>query len=102
MAGKHPVAAKQVAFCCLHPNENNERFVMRFNLKMPFGLLFLFPTLAHAHAHAGGMTGNGWHDGFNHPLHGWDHLIVMLGVGWWAAQQRGRAVWLIPLTFVAV
>jgi hydrogenase/urease accessory protein HupE len=45
---------------------------------------------------------NGWHDGFNHPLHGWDHLLVMVAVGWWAAQQRGRAVWLIPLTFVGV
>jgi hydrogenase/urease accessory protein HupE len=45
---------------------------------------------------------DGWHDGFNHPLHGWDHLLVMIAVGWWAAQQRGRAVWLIPLTFVAV
>jgi hydrogenase/urease accessory protein HupE len=48
------------------------------------------------------MAVNGWEDGFNHPLHGWDHLIVMIGVGWWAAQQRGRAVWLIPLTFVGV
>ncbi len=54
------------------------------------------------HAHTIGMTFNGWHDGFNHPLHGWDHLLVMIAVGWWAAQQRGRAVWLIPLTFVAV
>ena len=48
------------------------------------------------------MAVNGWSDGFNHPLHGWDHLVVMIAVGWWAAQQRGRAVWLIPLTFVAV
>jgi len=32
---------------------------------------------------------NGWHDGFNHPLHGWDHLLAMLAVGLWAAQQRG-------------
>ncbi len=45
---------------------------------------------------------NGWHDGFNHPLHGWDHLVVMIAVGLWAAQQRGRAVWLVPLTFVGV
>jgi urease accessory protein len=36
------------------------------------------------------------------PLHGWDHLVVMIAVGLWAAQQRGRAVWLIPLTFVGV
>ncbi len=54
------------------------------------------------HAHSVGSTVNGWHDGFNHPLHGWDHLVVMIGVGLWAAQQRGRAVWLIPLTFVGV
>jgi hydrogenase/urease accessory protein HupE len=54
------------------------------------------------HAHTIGTAMNGWHDGFNHPLHGWDHLLVMIAVGWWAAQQRGRAVWLIPLTFVAV
>jgi len=73
---------------------------MRFKVKTVLGFLFLFPVLAHAHS--AGMAVNGWHDGFNHPLHGWNHLIVMIGVGWWAAQQRGRAVWLIPLTFVGV
>jgi hydrogenase/urease accessory protein HupE len=69
-------------------------------LKPILGLAILFPTLAQAHP--AGMAVDGWHDGFNHPLHGWDHLLVMLAVGWWAAQQRGRAVWLIPLTFVGV
>jgi len=54
------------------------------------------------HAHSVGSSVNGWHDGFNHPLHGWDHLVVMIGVGLWAAQHRGRLVWLIPLTFVGV
>jgi len=49
---------------------------------------------------AGAM--NGWHDGFSHPLHGWDHLLVMVAVGLWAAQQRSRAIWLYPLTFVAI
>ena len=73
---------------------------MRLHLKTMLGLLIFFPTLVHAHS-AGGAV-NGWHDGFNHPLHGWDHLVVMITVGWWAAQQRGRAVWLIPLTFVGV
>src|SRR5208283_978235 len=62
--------------------------------------LMLVPI--NAHAHSAGMAVNGWHDGFNHPLHGWDHLVVMIGVGLWAAQHRGRAVWLIPLTFVGV
>jgi hydrogenase/urease accessory protein HupE len=69
-------------------------------LKTIVGLAVSSPILAHAHP--AGMAVNGWHDGFNHPLHGWDHLVVMIAVGWWAAQQRGRAVWLIPLTFVAV
>jgi hydrogenase/urease accessory protein HupE len=69
-------------------------------LKTIIGLAVLFPTLAHAHT--AGMAVNGWNDGFNHPLHGWDHLLVMIAVGWWAAQQRGRAVWVIPLTFVGV
>src|SRR5580692_9657483 len=62
--------------------------------------LMLVPMAAHAHA--AGAAVNGWHDGFNHPLHGWDHLVVMIAVGLWAAQQRGRSVWLIPLTFVGV
>ncbi len=55
-----------------------------------------------AHAHSAGASLNGWHDGFNHPLHGWDHLAVMVAVGVWAAQQRARARWQIPLTFVMV
>jgi len=50
----------------------------------------LFPSLAHAHSSR--VSLNGWDDGFNHPLHGWDHLLVMLAVGIWAAQQWGRAV----------
>jgi urease accessory protein len=43
-----------------------------------------------------------WSDGFNHPLTGWDHLLTMLGVGIWAAQLRGHAIWLLPLAFVGV
>lgn len=39
---------------------------------------------------------------FNHPLEGWDHLVTMLGVGIWAAQLGGRAVWMLPLAFVGV
>jgi hydrogenase/urease accessory protein HupE len=73
---------------------------MRIKSMAFLGFILLFPTLAHAHSVGGAI--NGWHDGFNHPLHGWDHLVVMIGVGWWAAQQRGRAVWLIPLTFVGL
>src|ERR1700689_3688896 len=75
---------------------------MKFSWKglLPLAGLMLFPL--ETHAHAVGAAVNGWHDGFNHPLHGWDHLVVMIAVGLWAAQQRGRAVWLIPFTFVGV
>jgi len=47
-------------------------------------------------------SSHGFHDGFLHPLTGMDHLLAMLAVGLWASQQRGRAMWLIPLTFVGV
>ena len=45
---------------------------------------------------------DGWSSGFTHPLHGGDHFLAMLAVGVWAAQLRGKAIWLLPLTFVGV
>lgn len=59
--------------------------------------LLASPTLAFAHAghdHAGLMAG------IAHPLAGLDHLLAMLAVGLWAAQQQGRARWALPLAFV--
>jgi hydrogenase/urease accessory protein HupE len=74
---------------------------MKTNLKILLWLtLFISPSLVHAHS-AGG-TISGWHNGFYHPLHGWDHLLTMLAVGIWAAQLRGRAVWQLPLAFVGI
>lgn len=58
---------------------------MRISLKKPLFLLGLLLSPSLAHAHAAGAAVNGWHHGFNHPLHGWDHLLVMLAVGIWAA-----------------
>ncbi len=60
--------------------------------------LLLSPALAFAHPghdHAGVMSG------LAHPLFGLDHLLAMLAVGLWAAQQQGAARWALPLTFVA-
>jgi len=60
--------------------------------------LLLSPALAFAHPghdHAGVMSG------LAHPLFGLDHLLAMLAVGLWAAQQQGTARWALPLTFVA-
>lgn len=52
------------------------------------------------HAHAGADSASGWIHGFIHPLGGADHVIAMIAVGLWAAQTAGRAIWLVPLTFV--
>ena len=41
-------------------------------------------------------------NGLLHPFTGWDHLLAMFAVGLWAAQHRGRALWMIPLAFVSV
>jgi len=66
-----------------------------------FGVAFCaLPSLAHAHSLPGAMVG--WESGFAHPLEGWDHWLAMVGVGLWAAQRRGRALWLLPASFVAV
>lgn len=61
--------------------------------------LLLLPTLAAAHP---GLPGH-HHTlaaGLLHPLLGIDHLLAMLAVGLWAAQQGGRATWLLPTGFV--
>jgi urease accessory protein len=62
--------------------------------------LCLVPQLALAHP--GGHALHSFSAGFSHPLHGWDHLAVMVAVGLWAAQQHGRAAWTLPLTFLSV
>ena len=62
------------------------------------GAVLLFtPLFAHAHNIPGG---GGLAAGFTHPLLGWDHLLVMLAVGIWAAQKFGAARWQIPSAFV--
>lgn len=54
-----------------------------------------------ASAHTGGHTATGFAGGLAHPLLGLDHLLAMIAVGLWAAQQGGRALWAVPAAFVA-
>ena len=72
-------------------------------IKLPY-LLFLSALFApnFAHAHSMQMMVADWHSGFIHPLQGLDHIIAMFAVGIWAAQLRGHALWLLPLTFISV
>ena len=59
----------------------------------------LLATPAAAHT---GHGLDGLAAGFAHPFHGIDHLLAMIAVGVWAAQQGGRAIWLLPAAFVGV
>lgn len=70
------------------------------NLRKSLFALALFCTPALAFAHAG-HDHSGLMAGVAHPVTGLDHLLAMLAVGLWAAQQQGRARWALPLTFVA-
>jgi len=62
--------------------------------------MVLMPTIALAHTGVGNTSG--FVDGFGHPISGLDHVLAMLMVGVFAWQLGGRALWLVPLTFVCV
>jgi urease accessory protein len=38
--------------------------------------------------------------GFEHPISGLDHILAMVMVGVFAWQLGGRALWLVPMSFV--
>lgn len=62
--------------------------------------LGLLPSLALAHTGVG--EASGFSHGFLHPITGLDHVLAMVMVGVFAWQLGGRALWLVPVTFVAV
>jgi urease accessory protein len=53
-----------------------------------------------ASAHTGDHAATGFAGGLTHPLLGLDHLLAMIAIGLWAAQQGGRAPWAVPAAFV--
>ena len=63
-------------------------------------LLTLVPTAAFAHTGAG--YAHGFADGLVHPLGGLDHILAMVTVGVLAWQLGGRAIWLLPASFLAL
>ena len=60
----------------------------------------LAPGPALAHTGAGGA--DGIVHGMMHPITGLDHVLAMVAVGVLAAFLGGRALWLIPTSFVAM
>lgn len=61
--------------------------------------LFL-AAAAPAFAHLNPEEHGSFMAGFSHPLFGFDHILVMVAVGLWAAQIGGRALWIVPSAFV--
>jgi urease accessory protein len=70
----------------------------RTALRIGAAFVALTPTVAFAHP---GHDGAGLFDGFLHPLGGVDHIVAMVAVGLLAARLGGRALWLVPASFVA-
>jgi urease accessory protein len=65
------------------------------------GLVSLYLLSGTASAHSGDHTTvTGFSGGLAHPLQGLDHLLAMIAIGLWAAQQGGRATWAVPAAFV--
>lgn len=60
----------------------------------------LAPDLALAHTGVGHTSG--FAHGFAHPIAGLDHVLAMVMVGLLAWQLGGRALWLVPASFVLV
>ncbi len=64
-------------------------------------LLLLAPSMALAHSGPAGHT-HGFVHGFLHPLGGLDHVLAMVAVGLLAAHLGGRALLLVPASFVSL
>ena len=60
----------------------------------------LTPAVAFAHTGVGDTSG--FVHGFGHPISGLDHILAMVMVGVFAWQLGGRALWLVPMTFLVI
>jgi urease accessory protein len=62
--------------------------------------LLALTASASAYAHPGHGLESGFAAGLMHPLTGWDHLLVMLSLGVWAARRPQGQGWQLPVLFV--
>jgi urease accessory protein len=53
-------------------------------------------------AHTGVGDAHGLVHGFMHPIGGADHVLAMVAVGLYAALLGGRALWVVPASFVTM
>ena len=71
-------------------------------LRLPYLALATLLMVAPAHAHTGVGDTTGFAHGFMHPVGGVDHVLAMVAVGLFAALLGGRALWLVPASFLAM
>jgi len=74
--------------------------MIRSILRLCAVALAFIPVAASAHVGIGDT--HGFVHGFAHPLGGIDHALAMIAVGLFAAHLGGRALWLLPLTFITI
>jgi urease accessory protein len=74
--------------------------MVRRSLALGALLTLLVPSAAFAHTAFGHVSG--FASGFAHPLSGLDHVLAMGAVGLLAIRLGGRAVWLVPVAFIAM
>jgi urease accessory protein len=79
--------------------EQMERQIMR-KIILSTMMLAAFSGVAQAHPDHG--MAMGFAHGFMHPLSGWDHIIAMIAVGFFAATLGGRARFFVPASFVSM
>ena len=65
------------------------------------GAIAYLPVAASAHPGVADHM-HGFASGFAHPFSGIDHVLAMVAVGLFAAHLGGRALWIVPLSFVSV
>ena len=71
-------------------------------MRLMLALVVLILTPSFAFAHTGLGHEAGFMHGFDHPIGGLDHILAMVAVGVFAFVLSGRALWLVPLSFVAM
>ena len=69
-------------------------------LLLALAIVLLTPAFAFAHTGAGDTAG--FMHGLEHPIGGIDHVLAMVAVGVFAFVLGGRALFLVPLSFVAM
>jgi urease accessory protein len=74
---------------------------MQFVLPRALAAFLIFAPMT-AFAHTGAGYTHGFADGFAHPLGGLDHVLAMVTVGLLAWQLGGRAIWLLPASFLSL